>query len=341
MKLTMKDIAQRAEVSTATVSRVLKGSNNVRGKTRRRVLKVVKELKYEINAVAQSLAANKTKTIGLVISDLLSEFNAIITKSIEKIARENDYSVIVCNNDESPKKELENLKVLEANRVDGIILTPTTYNSDYVNWLLNSGRKIIIIDRLINGVNCDAVLVDNEKGAYKITKFLIDQGYQKIATIAGILRTTTGLERLNGYLRALKESNIEVNQDLIKYGDFKIESGARLSKELLDLPEHPDAIFVANNQMLKGLLETFNKNNLRIPEDIGVVTFDDIEWPDILVPSITTIVQPTHRIGSIAADILFKKIRGELENIKDHPTIITLNTSLKIRNSTIRMRKEF
>ena len=243
MKVTMQEVADRAEVSTATVSRVLRNFPGVREKTRKKVLKVISELNYEINAVARSLAARRTKIIGLIVSDLLAQFNAVVTKSIEEVARRYDYSVIICNNDENPEKELRNLKVLESNRVDGIILMSTCRNIEYVNWMISSGRKIVLIDRLIKGVICDAVLVDNEGGAYKITKFLIDQGYRRIATIAGIQESTTGIDRLKGYLRALRESDIRVDKDFIKYGDFMVKSGGRLSKELFDLPKKPDAIF--------------------------------------------------------------------------------------------------
>ena len=334
MKVTMQEVANKAEVSTATVSRVLRNFPGVREKTKKRVLKVISELNYEVNAVARSLAARRTKIIGLIVSDLLAQFNAVVTKSIEEVARRYDYSVIICNNDENPEKELRNLKVLESNRVDGIILMSTCRNIEYVNWMISSGRKIVLIDRLIKGVICDAVLVDNEGGAYKITKFLIDQGYRRIATIAGIQESTTGIDRLKGYLRALRESDIRVDKDFIKYGDFMVKSGGRLSKELFDLPKKPDAIFAANLQMLRGLLITLNKKKISIPKDIGVVTFDDIEWPDILIPSITAIKQPVHSIGNMAAELLFKKIEKETEIEIENPTIITLNTILKIRNST-------
>ncbi|NQT66972.1 MAG: LacI family DNA-binding transcriptional regulator [Actinobacteria bacterium] len=338
MKVNMQAVARRAGVSSATVSRVLRGLPNVRQETRKKVLKVVKELKYEVNAIARSLAARETKTIGLVVTDVKGRFNAIITEAVEEIAIQHNYNVIICNNMENPKKELRYLKTIESNRIDGIILMPTQRNIPYIKRLLKDNRKIVLIDRLIKGIKCDSVLVDNEIGAYKAVKFLVDNGYRKIATIAGIKGTTTGLERLNGYLRALKEANIEIDDGFIKYGDYQIASGIRLSKELLEARKKPEAIFTANIQILKGLLIILNEKGIKIPDDIGVITFDDIEWPECMFPKITAVRQSVSDIGRIAAELLFKKLDKKNINVNKKQNIIRLKTDLIIRNSTKKLR---
>lgn len=334
MKINIKDVAKKAGVSTATVSRVLGDFPGVRDKTRKKVLKAVTELNYEINAVARSLRQKKTNSIGIIVGNVLSQFCSVIAKSVEDTANKFGYHTILCNGDENPKKELEYLKVLNSNRVDGIILTPTGKNSEYVQHLIDSRTKVVLLDRLIEGINCDAVLVDNTTGAYKAVKHLIDQGYRKIGIVNGHLDRTTGAERLRGYLQAIKEAGITKDDSLIKIGNFKKESGKRLTRELLKQSTRPEAIFITNIDMSIGALIAIKEMRLAIPEDIGIVCFDDSDWALILEPSITVIRQPVYQLGSTAAELLIKKIEDEEKKIDHKPTVVTLNTELIIRNST-------
>ena len=239
MKINIRDVAKKAGVSTATISRVLGNYPGVREKTRKKVLKAVTGLNYEINAVARSLRKKKTNSIGIIVGNVLSQFYSVIAKSVEDTANKFGYNTILCNGDENPEKELNYLKVLKSNRVDGIILTPTGKNSEYIWHLINSGTKIVLLDRLIEGVDCDAVLVDNANGAYKAVKHLIDQGYRKIGIVDGYLDRTTGAERLRGYLQAIEEAGIAKDDSLIKIGNFKKESGKRLTRKLLKHSNRP------------------------------------------------------------------------------------------------------
>lgn len=339
MKVNIKTVAEKADVSTATVSRVLRDFPGVREKTKKRVLKAISELNYEVDAVARSLRRKKTNTIGVIVGNILSQFYSIIAKSVEDVAQKNGYNMILCNGDDDPQKELKYLKVLKSNRVDGIILTPTGKNAEYVNRLIDSGTKVVLLDRLIEGVNCDAVLVDNETGAYKAVKHLIDQGYRKIGIITGYLDRTTGRERLNGYLRALNEAGIPRDDTLIKVGNFKKRSGIELTKEILQMENRPEAIFVSNIDMTLGTLITIKEMGLKIPDDIGVVGFDDPEWAPILNPTITTVSQPVYSLGSTSAEMLIKKIEVKESAIGNEPLIITLNTNLIVRNSAKKTKK--
>ena len=339
MKINIKDVARKAGVSTATVSRVLGDFHGVRDKTKKKVLKAVAELNYEINAVARHLRQKKTKTIGIIVENVLSKFCSAIAKSVEDTNNKFGYNTILCNADENPEKELNYLKILKSNRVDGIILTPTGKNSKYVQHLINSGTKVVLLDRLIEGVDCDAILVDNANGAYKAVKHLIDQGYRKIGIVSGILDRTTGAERLKGYLQAIEEVGIAKEDSLIKIGNFKKESGRKLTKELLEQSNKPKAIFTTNIDMSMGALLAIKEKGLTIPEDIGIVCFDDSDWALILEPSITVIRQPVYQLGSTAAELLIKKIEDEEKNLDYQPTVFTLNTELIIRNSTIKKIK--
>jgi len=334
LKVNIKTVAKKAGVSTATVSRVMRDYPGVREGTRKKVLNAVSKLNYEINAIARSLRQNRTHTVGVIVGNVLSQFYSIIAKSVEDIANKAGYNLILCNGDENPEKELRYLEVLKSNRVDGIILTPTGKNAEYINWLIESGTKLVLLDRLIDGVDCDAVLVDNKNGAYSAVKHLIEQGYKKIAIINGYLDRTTGRDRLDGYLKALKEAGIPKNNSLIKIGDFKKSSGINLSRSLLENPNRPEAIFIANIDMTLGALLTIKDMGLKIPDDIGIVGFDDPDWDLIIDPPLTAVNQPVYNIGSIAAEMLLKKIEGEQTIISNKPLIITLNTNLIIRNST-------
>lgn len=334
MKVNIKTVAQKAEVSTATVSRVLSNYPGVKEKTRKKVLKVISELNYEINFVARNLRQRKTNTIGVIIGNVLSQFYSIIAKSVEDVANKSGYNTILCNGDDNPEKELKYLKILKANRVDGVILTPTGKNAKYINWLLESGTRVVLLDRLVDGVDCDAILVDNENGAYKAVKHLINQGYRKIGIINGFIDRTTGRGRLAGYLKALREANIPKEDNLIKIGNFKKRSGIDLARELLESSNRPEAIFVANVDMTLGALMTIKEMGLRIPRDIGIVGFDDSDWALILNPPLTVVSQPVYNLGSTAGEMLIKKIENSSTGPVKEPLIITLNTSLIIRNST-------
>ena len=334
MKINIKDVADKAEVSTATVSRVLNDFPGVRKNTKIKVLKAVRELNYEINAIARSLRQKKTNSIGIIVENVLSQFYSEIAKSVEDTSNKFGYHTILCNGDENPKKELEYLRILKSNRVDGIILVPTGKNLKYIHSLLNTRIKVIFLDRLVEGVNCDAVLVDNIHGAYKAVKHLIDQGYKKIGIVNGYLDRTTGTERLKGYLKAIEEAGIARDDSLIKIGNFKKESGKKLTEELLRQPNKPEAIFTTNIDMSMGALIAIKKIGLIIPDDIGIVCFDDSDWASIFEPPITVVRQPVYQVGSMTAELLIKKIENK-ENASIHkPTIVTLNTELIIREST-------
>jgi DNA-binding LacI/PurR family transcriptional regulator len=333
MKFNIKNIAEKAGVSTATVSRVLNGFPGVREKTKKNVIKIVSELNYELDGIARSLRQKKTYKIGLIVGNILSQFYSILAKSIEDVAIQYGYSEILCNGDDDPEKELNYLKVLKSSRVDGIIITPTGKNAGYIKNLIQSDIKIVLVDRLVEGLDCNAVLVDNEKGSYKAVKYLIDNGYKKIAIIDGFIDRTTGKERLNGYLRALDENNIPRNDNFIKIKDFKKISGITLSEELLKAKNKPEAIFAANIDLCLGTILTIKSLGLKIPDDIAVIGFDDSEWAQILEPPLTTISQPVFDLGLTAAEMLIK----DIENINDKKEnlIITLSTKLIERSSVL------
>ncbi len=329
----IKTVAGRAGVSTATVSRVLSGFEGVRENTRGKVLSAIEELDYSVDSVARSLRQRKTYTIGLIVGNVLSQFYSTIAKSIEDTAREYGYKTILCNGDDDPVKEMEYLKILRSNKVDGIILTPTGLNRDFIKSTMNAGIQVVLLDRLVDGLDADAVLVDNYEGAYTATKYLLDKGYERIAIINGFTDRTTGRERLRGYKSALRESGIAEEEELIKTGDFKKESGTRLTIELLDMEKPPDAVFVTNMDMTMGALMALGIKMIAIPRDMAVLSFDDPEWSAIIEPPLTAVCQPVYRLGSTAAKKLIDRIENKKEIPVSKPSITTLKTRLTIRRS--------
>ena len=332
MKINIKVIAKKAGVSTATVSRVLNDYEGIRDNTRKKVLKIIDKYDYEINAIAKSLKQKRTMTIGIIIGNVLSPFYSIIAGVVEEIAAKYGFNTILCNTNYNTEKELNYLKVLQSNRVDGIILTPTGKNADYVNSLIRRGTKIVLLDRLIEGVLCDAVIVDNKTGAYNATKHLVEQGYRRIGIINGNIDNTTGRNRLEGYKKALKESNIKIDEELIKIGDFKKESGYILAAKILE--SEPDALFVANIDMALGAILYLKEKKIRISDDIAIVGFDDSDWTVLLDKPLTVIQQPIKELAVTAAEVLIKKIQGDDDSKK--PVTRILDTNLVIRESSLK-----
>jgi DNA-binding LacI/PurR family transcriptional regulator len=326
-----KDVAKRAKVSTATVSAVINNNKFVSDDLKKRVIEAIEELHYEPNIIARSLKVKKTNSIGIIIGNIVSQAFSIMAKAAEDIANKYKFNLIVCNSDDDPKKELDYLKVLKSSRVEGIILTSTGKNFEYVKRLIESGTKIVLLDRLIDSINCDAVLLDNEKGAYTAVKYLINRGFRRIGIICGPLDITTGRERLDGYLKALEEAGIKKEDNLINIGTFKKESGIRLTKELLEGLPKPEAIFVSNLDLTLGALETLNVMRVRIPEDISIIGFDNSEWYRIMTPPITVVNHPIYGYGATAAKLLMRRINNEEENIE--PIMKRLKTSLLVRRS--------
>lgn len=336
MGASIKDVASRAGVSATTVSAYLNKSAPVYKATAKKIKEAIEELGYKPNLIARSLRQKKTNTVGLIVGDILSHFYSVIAKSVEDTARKYGFSTILCNGDDDPQKELEYIKVLESSRVEGIILTPTGKNGDYIKEIIESGMKIVLIDRLVDGVECNEVVVDNENGSYKAVKHLIEQGYKRIGIISGSMDITTGKERLDGYLRALKEANLPENDDFVKIGDFKKESGINLSKELLEGKNIPDAIFSTNLEFTKGVLTVIKQMGLKVPEDIGLVSFDDSDLAHLFNPPITVISQPVYEIGSTAMEIMINEIKRD-KNVGKAPIKKILKTKLIKRASTRKM----
>jgi len=306
--VTLKDVANLAGVSTATVSRVLNNFPHVADETRSKVLWAMEQLGYRPSRVARRLRVEATQILGLIIPNIANPFFPSVTRGIEDIAYANEHTLLLCNSDDDLAKESLYVDVLQAERVAGIIICPADENTTSCEPLLRNGVPVVAMDRRLCRFDVDTVLVDNVKGACQATSHLIRLGHGRIGLIGGPSSITTGRERQEGYEKALREHGIELDQSLIKIGNFKQDSGYQKTCELLEMDDPPTAIFAANNLMTLGALNAIHEKGLNIPPDVAIVGFDDMPWAPSLDPPLTTVAQPTYELGRRAADLLLKRI---------------------------------
>lgn len=302
------DVARRAGVSIATVSRVLNSTTQVKPEAAERVRAAAQALQYHPNHAARALRANRATTIGLLISDIQNPFFTALIRGVEDVAQREGYSLILCNSDENPEKERQYIEVLCAEQVAGAIVVPTRERQHAVQLFRDRQIPVVAVDRRIESRHVDSVLVDNVRGAREAVDHLIANGYRRIGMITGPQNTTTGRERLEGYQQALRSAGISHDPALERFGSFKEESGKHLTEELLQTTRM-DALFVANNLLTLGALEALHTRHLRIPDDIAVVGFDEMPWAALSVVSLTTVTQPVYDLGSTAALRLFQRLR--------------------------------
>lgn len=327
----IKDVAQAAGVSIATVSRVLAGKSRIKESTRKQVLDAVEKLNYRPNLVARSLRAQKSTKIGLVVSDIRNPFFTAIGRAVEDAAYEKGYSVLMCNTDEDPEKEELYLNLLQAENVAGIIFSPTQQFSKRIN-KLDLRTPFVFIDRAVAGKEVDMVLLDNFSAAYELTAHLIENGYRKLAGIFGDA-STTGRERRNGMDAALRDHGLEPTAT--HFIAPRIRQGYETAMDLLNKKERPDAIFTSNSLLTAGAFQAIRNSGLSSPEDVAVVGFDETDWASLVEPSITLIAQPTEEIGRTATELLFQRIA---EPTRSPKTVILKGTLIKRDSSAPRSR---
>jgi DNA-binding LacI/PurR family transcriptional regulator len=331
-RLNIDVIAELAGVSTATVSRVINDYPFVREETRRRVQDVIRSTNYQVNAVARNLRRRKTHSIGVIISNVLSPFYSVIAKAVEDVAIRNRFSTVLCNGGDDPDKELGYLKVLHANRVDGIILSPTGKNERYLRFMISAGIPVVFVDRNVDGFECDCVMVNNREASRNAVSCMIDRGYRNIGFISGPIDRITGLERYEGYRESYRGRDMPVDEAHVRIGDFSLESGKRLTEELIE-EGGIDALYVANYDMATGAYQCLKEKGIRIPEDVGFLIFDDPDWTTLVTPEVSAVKQPVYTIGSTAMELLLRQINDRSTGNGHTPRTVILEASLIQRES--------
>ena len=336
--VTIYDIAKEANVSPATVSRVLNRQGNVRDDTAQRVLRVAKAKRYAPNVMARSLRTKKSFLIGLIIPDIENPVYPAPVRGIQDVANRKDYSVIIHSTDGDERKEIETINRLIAVGVDGLIINISescAFLGEEIKRLRKEALPIVALGPWHTDLEIDCVSVDNQQGAYLATEHLLKLGHRKIAIVLGPQENLSSRERFHGYKKAMDDACAKVLPDLILEGNFKMGSGYKAVKNLLARGEKPDAIFCVNDVMALGAMKAIQEEGFRIPEDIAVIGFDDIELAAISRPSLSSVAQPKYETGKIAAELLFQQIKGPLSEGKYY----SIEPNLAIRESTLKVKE--
>lgn len=328
----LQEVARRAKVSIATVSRVLNNSDKVVPETRAVVERALHQLGYRPSRVARRLRMKDghAHLVGLIIPDIQNPFYAEIARGVEDAAYAAKFALLLCNSDENLDKERFYLDVMRDESVDGLVLPPFDETDPAVAEVVKTGLPIVCVDRSLAKVKTDLVDVDNYQGARDAVRHLLDRGHKHIALIEGRAQVSTSRERRRGYLDALAERGIAPRPEFMRAGDFKQESGRVLALELLALKRRPTALFVCNNLMTVGALSALHQRGLRVPQDMALVGFDDLPWAEALDPPPTVVRQPAYEVGRRAMELLLKRV---LEPARPIVTVRLL-PELVVRRST-------
>ncbi|MCF8266340.1 MAG: LacI family transcriptional regulator, partial [Melioribacteraceae bacterium] len=290
LNVTLKNIAEKTGCSVSTISRVLnkKGKQfRISKETQELILRTAEELDYKPNELARGLRLKKSNTIGLLVPDISNPFFAHVTHIIQQYAYSEGYTLIVCNTNEDISLEIDHIDLLRRKGVDGFIILPVGTESAHIKELANRNFPFVLMDRIFENLDSNAVVVDNQKGSYQAVKHLIDNGHTRIAIIQGLKKTSTNSARLKGYSEALREANIELDDRLIVGNDFRRENGYIETKLLLKRKDPPTAIFSTGDLITLGILEAMSEESKSIPKDISLVSFDDIDYAPFLVAPLT------------------------------------------------------
>lgn len=327
--ITLKMVAERAGVSVNTVSRAINNKSDINEETKKRVLKVAQELGYVQNATAVALRTKKTRTLGVVIADNRNPFYAEVLNGIEEAAREKNYHIILANTQRDYQKEEEAINLLLAKRVDGLLITPVQDRNDDIKNLIEANIPFVIVGRDFKNIEVDAVYNDEVKGGFLATKYLIKKGHKRIALINGFLHKSPARGRLEGYKKALKEYGIPFDDSLVSVGDIDVKDGYERTKQLLEKGLNFTAIFAYNDMMAFGAMRAIKEKGLRIPEDIGLVGYDDIPFSSLISPSLTTIRLKKQELGVESLKLLLSRINVSRKKMKK----IMLNVELIVRGT--------
>ena len=333
---TIKEVAQRAKVSTATVSHVVNDSAHVSPELRKRVLNAIQRLDYKPNLVARSLKMRRTSMLGMVVTDITDPFFAQMIRGAEDAARKHGYLLTIFNTDDEFEREVEVFSLLRSRRVDGIllVLAPTKRRSrPHLKSTIAAKIPVVCLARIPRGLQVDSVSIRNRENARTCVRHLIDTGHRRIGFIAGPAGVMAAEHRYQGYFDAMKERKVPVLPELIREGDFRSASGYERGKELLKGPNRPTALFVANGMMTVGLLRAMDELGLSCPDDVVLATFGDRGVAEYLYPRVTVVEQPSYEVGRQGAELAIQRIRGELPANKR--THIELDAELRVKESSL------
>ena len=338
-QVSIREIAEAAHVSTATVSRVFNDSGYVQEETRQTVLAVAEKMHYHPKQYQKRVRSQRrTQLVGVVVADLQNVFFQEIITHLTEVLNAHQIGVILCNSAESAQQEIRCLDMLEQLHVSGIIISPisetVSFNADFLKRLHREGVPLILVDRDIKGIGLDGVFQDNFAGAVKAVNALLECGHTRIATIAGPLTSMPGYDRLNGYLDALRTAGLPVRNEYICYGDFKLESGYNHAMTLLKSYPEITALFCANNLMAVGALRAVRDLGLSVPEDISVIAYGSLDQFDLYDDArISSLDQPADLMGEECGRIMLERLDGTRKRRSEPARRITYDATLQLKGS--------
>lgn len=329
---TIYDVAKEAKVAVSTVSYVLNNTKPVSEATRDKILKAIEKLNYTPSSIARSLKTKTTLTIGVIVPDISNPFFSEIIKGIEDTASKRGYMVFICNTYENYDKQIKYLEMLFSKNIDGLIFVSTAYHNKKI--INNSEIPIVFVDRRTNieTKNSGYVMINNEKGAYIATNFLIQKGCKEIILLSGPLNINTYMDRLSGYKKALTENDMLFVPDFVYQvtnNDVSIEQGYNILMNVIKSGKKFDGIFASNDLIAIGAIQALQEKGITIPDDVKVIGFDDIYPASLIKPALTTISQPKYVMGCEAMNILYKLINSNKVKKRE----IIMEPTLKIRQS--------
>ena len=335
-QVTIKDIARHLNISVATVSRAMRDMPDIKPETREKVLKLAKEWDYQPNILATSLVKSRTKTIGVIVPDLGYHFFASVVKGIEEEAIDRGYSLLLTQTSELYERELTNVQNLSRGQVEGFIISLSQETTDYehLKRLQRKGIPLVFFDRDAADIEVSKVMVDNVSAAYEATKHLIENGCKRIAFLAGPTNVTVSNQRQTGYENALKGSGLNIDETLIVHGSYDLQQVIELTNYLIDLQNPPDGLVVVSDRLAIGAMSVFRARNIKVPDDIAIVSFNDEPICTIVTPTLTSVSQPTMEMGRMAMSLLINQIEKEGSPAE----VKVFKTGLKIRESSKRSR---
>ncbi|RDU99324.1 LacI family DNA-binding transcriptional regulator [Trinickia dinghuensis] len=306
---TIKDVAAMAGVSFTTVSHVVNNTRPVSADVRTKVERAIVQLNYVPSAVARSLKARATATIGLVVPNSSNPYFAELSRGIEDGCARQGYCMFFCNSDDDPAKQRNYLRILQEKRIDGLIIASAGDDAVLASSLTDTREPLVVVDRNIEGLSADLVQIDHERGAYLATRHLLELGHVRIGCITGAVATAVSAMRVHGFIRAMTERGIDIEPSAIVEGDFSAAGGQEAAGRLFDTVR-PTAIFACNDMMGIGALRVAAERGIRVPQHCSIIGFDDIELSGFTYPALSTVGQSVRALGEAAAHMLIERITG-------------------------------
>lgn len=309
-KPSLVDVARQANVAVSTVSRTISGRGKIGAETQELIRRAMRELGYIPNRAARRLRSRDGSggLVGLIIPNIQNSFFADLARGVEDECYARNAAVFFCNYDEDAAKQDLYLDILRSESVDGIIIPPRHENDPSLRQLALSGLPMVCVDRSLADCAIDKVEIDNRAGAFAAVRHLLDKGHRRIGIITGPNDTSTGRDRLLGYRDAHAACGVATEEELVKFGDFKEESGRRFALQLLSMPRPPSALFTCNNLMTIGALHVIAQLKVQIPGQLALIGFDDMMLADVFTPPLTMVDQPAYEVGQSAARLLFQRV---------------------------------